>query len=464
MAENTEKKEKKLGKPDTVMKPLRYTSKDGGFNLGETLRTVGYSLSRGAAAYGSGTTGYDFVKSFRDRDKILGEELASRQKIADDVKKSQSIAKLLKDEQGNYKQGFEQIGDMLEAGMDISQAVSLSKAGKESALPKGTLRIGPGGTLVAAEGPDEVVVDENGVTADEVPPTNDAAVVEPVPVEEVVSELPKDLERPPEVKTKEGMPLTKVKVDAQGNLKSAELPESDEQVDRDIDKKEREGTVEVEKGVKSQEAKLAAQKDRDFQRVRNKANLIMDLIDRTYDKSDKNLAKVNAILGKFGIQIDRGEGIMGRIYGAATRAQGEAGYNEFAKSGKGLLTEVATAVMRMSIPARSAQLVGKFEATLPPLSGNPKEDISQMAETMTNGYSDAIATSIDPATGEYAFTDAEQDAMITEYKKNAYATFSQALGVDYDGDLYEKSQNLDAVKKHRENTKKQDDAVANFKF
>ncbi|MHA1853876.1 MAG: hypothetical protein ACTSUF_10290 [Candidatus Heimdallarchaeaceae archaeon] len=137
--------------------------------------------------------------------------------------------------------------------------------------------------------------------------------------------------------------------------------------------------------VASQEMKESEKKQRDFRRVALKLDQSADILARAYQTT------VEALKNS-GIPFRPQRGIGGRLFGIAQQVMSTAGYNEFVKTYKGNLNEAAIALMRMAMPGRSERMVNLYKQTLPDLTGNPYEDISQIAESMTAAYGDALAT------------------------------------------------------------------------
>ena len=95
------------------------------------------------------------------------------------------------------------------------------------------------------------------------------------------------------------------------------------------------------------------------------------------------------------------------------------GYNEFVKTYQGNLNEAAIALMRMAMPGRSERMVNLYKKTLPDLTGNPYEDISQIAESMTAAYGDALAT-LKNKSGKAKYSLSEARNLRDAFKEGSY--------------------------------------------
>ncbi|KYK25702.1 hypothetical protein AYK26_07740 [Euryarchaeota archaeon SM23-78] len=164
--------------------------------------------------------------------------------------------------------------------------------------------------------------------------------------------------------------------------KVGQLPES--KMEQELYQKGLEGKISAESQVSAQELKEAEKKERDFRRVQLKLEQSTDLLARAYKKSMETAKGL-------GLPLKPERGIGGRVFGLYQKGLGKLGYNEFIKSFKGNLNETAIAMMRMLMPGRSERLVNLLKMTLPDLTGNPYEDVSQVAESMTAAFTEALA-------------------------------------------------------------------------
>jgi len=164
--------------------------------------------------------------------------------------------------------------------------------------------------------------------------------------------------------------------------------------------------------VASQEMKESEKKQRDLRRVQLKLDQSTDLLARSYQKTQMTLEAA-------GIPLKAGKGLSGRAFGVAQKVMSKTGYNEYVKSYTGNLNEAAIALMRMAMPGRSERMVNLYKKTLPDMTGNPYEDISQVAESMTAAYGDALATQKD-SSGKAKYSVAEARELRNTFKSGAY--------------------------------------------
>ena len=162
----------------------------------------------------------------------------------------------------------------------------------------------------------------------------------------------------------------------------------------------------------TQEMKESEKKQRDLRRVQLKLDQSTDLLARSYQKTQMTLEAA-------GIPLKVGRGLGGRAFGLAQKVMSKAGYNEYVKSYTGNLNEAAIALMRMAMPGRSERMVNLYKKTLPDMTGNPYEDISQVAESMTAAYGDALATQKDTS-GKAKYSVAEARELRNKFKIGAY--------------------------------------------
>ena len=162
----------------------------------------------------------------------------------------------------------------------------------------------------------------------------------------------------------------------------------------------------------AQEMKESEKKQRDLRRVQLKLDQSTDLLARSYQKTQKTLEAA-------GIPLKAGRGLGGRAFGVAQKVMSKTGYNEYVKSYTGNLNEAAIALMRMAMPGRSERMVNLYKKTLPDMTGNPYEDISQVAESMTAAYGDALATQKDTS-GKAKYSVAEARELRNKFKIGAY--------------------------------------------
>jgi len=164
--------------------------------------------------------------------------------------------------------------------------------------------------------------------------------------------------------------------------------------------------------VVSQELKESEKKQRDLRRVSLKLDQSADILARTYQTT-------SAMLSKAGIPFKPERGIGGRLFGVAQKVMSATGYNEFVKTYQGNLNEAAIALMRMAMPGRSERMVNLYKKTLPDLTGNPYEDISQIAESMTTAYGDALAT-LKNKSGKAKYSLSEARNLRDAFKEGSY--------------------------------------------
>jgi len=164
--------------------------------------------------------------------------------------------------------------------------------------------------------------------------------------------------------------------------------------------------------VASQELKESEKKQRDLRRVSLKLDQSADILARTYQTTTK-------FLREKGIPFKPERGIGGRLFGVAQKVLSATGYNEFVKTYEGNLNEAAIALMRMAMPGRSERMVNLYKKTLPDLTGNPYEDISQIAESMTAAYGDALATLKDKS-GKAKYSIKEARELRDAFKNGTY--------------------------------------------
>jgi len=162
----------------------------------------------------------------------------------------------------------------------------------------------------------------------------------------------------------------------------------------------------------AQEMKESEKKQRDLRRVQLKLDQSTDLLARSYQKTQMTLEAA-------GIPLKAGKGLSGRAFGVAQKVMSKTGYNEYVKSYTGNLNEAAIALMRMAMPGRSERMVNLYKKTLPDMTGNPYEDISQVAESMTAAYGDALATQKD-SSGKAKYSVAEARELRNTFKSGAY--------------------------------------------
>ena len=191
-----------------------------------------------------------------------------------------------------------------------------------------------------------------------------------------------------------------------GSMTLGQTPES--KMEQSLYQKGIEGEISAKSAVASQEGKEEAKKKRDFTRVQLKLDQSADLLARTYQKSVENAKAM-------GLGLEPGRGISGRLFGAMQKTMSAAGYNEYVKTFQGNLNETSIAIMRMLMPGRSERLINLLKATLPDLSGNPYEDISQLAESQTAAFVEAIAT-------DRNITLEEAGKLRDQFKEKVYTT------------------------------------------
>jgi len=179
-----------------------------------------------------------------------------------------------------------------------------------------------------------------------------------------------------------------------------------------IEMKEFEKELSVGGQVAAQEMKESEKKQRDLRRVSLKLDQSADILARAYQTTTSMLAKA-------GIPFKPERGIGGRLFGVAQKVMSATGYNEFVKTYKGNLNESAIALMRMAMPGRSERMVNLYKQTLPDLTGNPFEDVAQIAESMTAAYGDSLATLKD-SKGKPKYTVTEARQLRNSFKESSY--------------------------------------------
>lgn len=208
-----------------------------------------------------------------------------------------------------------------------------------------------------------------------------------------------------------GVPRSAYKIG--GSLTAPSMQQTPEsKIMQELWKAKQTGQISAQGQTMAQEMKESEKKQRDLRRVQLKLDQSTDLLARSYQKTQMTLEEA-------GIPLKAGRGLGGRAFGAIQKVMSKTGYNEYVKSYTGNLNEAAIALMRMAMPGRSERMVNLYKKTLPDMTGNPYEDISQIAESMTAAYGDALATEKDKS-GKIKYSVAEARELRNTFKSGAY--------------------------------------------